>query len=182
MSNELQLLEFDYQGTKLSCPLQEGMRMIPVRPVCKLLGIDFSNQNKWLKSHPLYSEVYIRVDNLRSDGTEYPEMRCLSVFDMFGWLNHLSIKNKDEQTKKKLYAFLKWLRELNFKRYTENQVVSQRDQEELAIREKLEQLDEKDAELTAAKLEVKKERVKYKQRLEQIIVDKRNGQISMKLE
>lgn len=179
MSNELQLLEFDYQGTKLSCPLQQGMRMIPVRPVCELIDINFQNQDKWLKSNPLFNMVYKKVNVKRSDNNNHP-MNCLSILDMFGWLNHISnSNNRKEGSYEKQLQLLFWLRELHLGRYKELDVIKEDNEREILLEEKIEDIQIQRADLKRALKELDKEEKDAKQALEELRINKRSNQIEI---
>ena len=145
--------------TMLSCPLEEGHRMMPVKTVCQIIDVDFSRQDSWLKSHQFYSQLYKLTYTVGADGKER-KMNCLSIFDIDGWVNSIGPQNRSEESIQKQYLFLAWLRERKLELYKSIDLFMQENRYELELIEMKERtLDE----LEAARDNVKELQKKYKQ-------------------
>jgi hypothetical protein len=103
-------IELEFQGVKLSCPHENGHRMVPVRTVCEIIDVDFKNQDVWLKEHPFFAQLYKPSTTTGADGKQY-SMNCLSIFDVDGWLHSIGPKGRKPGSIERQYAFLGWLRE-----------------------------------------------------------------------
>lgn len=107
---QVQATELAFQNTSLSCPLQEGHRMIAVKTVCAILGVDYQTQDSWLKEHPFFSQLYRLAYIVAADNKER-EMNCLSFFDTMSWVSSISMNNRNQESIEKQTLFLTWLRE-----------------------------------------------------------------------
>jgi len=103
------LIQLDYQGTEIPCPIEEGHRMVPVKTVCQIIDVDFQNQDNWLKKHKIFNQLYTLEYTTGADGKRY-EMRCLPMFDLFAWLTSISENKRRAGSVDKQYAFMAWLR------------------------------------------------------------------------
>jgi hypothetical protein len=124
MTKNLAPLELGYGETTLTCPIENGHRMVPVRTVCQIIDVDFVNQNNWLKKHPIYAQLYNPSTTTGADGKSYT-MNCLSFFDLFGWLNSIGEKDRKEGSYERQLAFMAWLREQHMAIYKAVDVLRQ---------------------------------------------------------
>lgn len=67
-------------------------QLIPIRPICQALGIDYSRQLKKIKEDKILSSVMGIEPTTGKDGKMY-EMCCLSVRYIFGWLFTINPSN-----------------------------------------------------------------------------------------
>jgi len=70
----------------------ETEKLIPIKPICDALGIDYPTQYSKLKEHEFLSSVVGLSPTTGSDGKEY-EMVCLPYEFIFGWLFTINPKN-----------------------------------------------------------------------------------------
>src|SRR3990167_7697708 len=112
----IQPIEIEFQGVKLSSPLENGHRMIPVRTVCEIIEVDFKTQDSWLKEHPFFAQLYRPSPTVGADNKDRT-MNCLSIFDVDGWLHSIQAKGRKPGSVEKQYAFLAWLREQKLAMY-----------------------------------------------------------------
>lgn len=59
--------------------------VIPMRPICEALGVNFSSQLKRAKRHPILSSTVVTVTTVGADGKDR-EMVCLPLEFVYGWL------------------------------------------------------------------------------------------------
>ena len=152
--------------------------MIPVRTVCQIIDVDFAKQDRWLKKHPIYAQLYTSRSMVGADNKERA-MNCLSFFDTFGWLNSITQKNRKSGSYEKQLAFMAWLRERHMELYkTIEMVEAINEYERELLSKKQEKLVELEAQQTSIR-ELKKELKQIDDALEQINADKVTGQISL---
>ena len=125
-------VELDFNGVILTCPIEEGHRMIPVRTICQIIDVDFKRQDNWLKEHPFFAQLYNLTPTTGADNKQY-QMRCLSLFDVDGWLHSIGAKGRKPGSMEKQYAFLAWLREQKLKLYKSIDVFMQENRYELGL-------------------------------------------------
>ncbi len=173
-----QPLELLFQDIQLTCPLANGHRMIPIRTVCQIIDVDFARQDSWLKSHPIYGQLYNPMPTVAGDKKERT-MNCLSFFDTFGWLNSITQKGRKAGSFEKQQLFMVWLREQIMQLYKAiEQVQAENAYERELLAKKREKLEEFE-QLQSDMKNLKKEIAQIDETLEQINVDKMTGQISM---
>lgn len=140
-----------FQDINLTCPIEDGHRMIPVRTVCEIIDVAFNSQDNWLKSHEFYGQLYRLSTTTGADGKQY-QMRCLSIFDLNSWLASITSKNRKPGSITKQYAFMAWLREKFIDRYKEVQMVVKENEYEFQL---IQQKDEALNQLIQAQDQVK---------------------------
>lgn len=109
-TTELQPVELTFEDVKLTCPIESGHRMIPVKTVCTIIDVDFKTQDNWIKEHPFLSQLYRTAPTTGADGKQY-EMRCLSIFDLAFWVGSVRLVNRKPGSIERQYRFMTWLRE-----------------------------------------------------------------------
>lgn len=114
MSNQLEIIstpyEVEFQNFKLTCPIEEGHKMLPIKTVCTIIDVDYLTQYNWIKQHDFFSQLYRLAYTTGADNKRY-EMSCLSFFDTYAWVASISINNRDEESIQRQTLFLSWLRE-----------------------------------------------------------------------
>lgn len=125
-------LELAYGEITLTCPIENGHRMVPVRRVCDIIDVDFKSQDSWLKKHPIYSQLYNPSTTVGADNKERT-MNCLSFFDLFGWLNSIGEKDRKPGSFDKQMTFMAWLRERHMEIYKAVDVWQQENKYELQL-------------------------------------------------
>jgi hypothetical protein len=129
---KLSPITLTFKETNLTCPIEEGHRMVPIKTVCQIIQVDFSRQDNWLKSHPFYSQLYKLTYTTGADGKQY-KMRCLSIFDVDGWVNSIGTQNRSDESIELQYTFLAWLREKKMELYKSIELVMKENEYELQL-------------------------------------------------
>lgn len=70
---------------EISFPKQGETILVPIKPVCEVLGIDAKSQRDSIQNHPILGSVGVQNPSTGSDGKTY-EMFCLPLKYFFGWL------------------------------------------------------------------------------------------------
>lgn len=153
------LIQLDYQGTEIPCPIEEGHRMVPVKTVCQIIDVDFKRQDSWLKKHKFFTQLYNLGYTTGADGKQY-EMRCLPMIDLLSWLASISENNRKEGSVDKQYAFMAWLRHEMLSMYKLIEVFHEENKYELELITKkadtVDQIASKNEELKELKSSLKK--------------------------
>ena len=58
-------------GISLQVVASESEQLVAVKPVCEILGVDFSAQRAKLSEHPLYSSTMVLSTTVGADGKTY---------------------------------------------------------------------------------------------------------------
>lgn len=86
----------------LASKVSEGL--VPVKPICEMLEIDYPTQFQKLKEHPIYSSSIGLRTMVAADGKNR-DMVCIP-FDFFtGWLFSINPANVKEEAKENLIRF-----------------------------------------------------------------------------
>ncbi len=91
-------------GINLQVVLDEREQFVAVKPVCEILGVDFSAQRAKLKEHPIYGSVMVLSTTTGSDGKNY-EMVCIPFRFFAGWLFGINPSNVKEEARESLTKF-----------------------------------------------------------------------------
>lgn len=78
--------------------LEEGEKRIPIKPICELLGIDYSTQLKKIKSDDILSSTMGLRPIVAADKKER-EMATIPFKYVFGWLFTINLKNVSEEAR-----------------------------------------------------------------------------------
>ena len=70
----------------------EAEMLIPIKPICEALGIDYSGQIKKVKEDDFLSSTVVLSTTVGADGKDR-EMVCLPYEYVFGWLFTINPKN-----------------------------------------------------------------------------------------
>lgn len=128
-------LNLEFEGIRISCPLTDGMRMVPIKPICELIDIQFKNQDSWLKGHPTFSKLYLLVGVVAADG-KTRDMNCLPLFDTYAWLASIRDDKRRPGSVAKQTAFMAYLRGRMLDTYKEIALIKAENEMELMLLER----------------------------------------------
>lgn len=74
------------------CVEENGVKLIPIRPICDALGIDAKAQRTKIQEDEILSSVGVLSTSTGSDGKQY-EMFAIPLEFVFGWLFTINPKN-----------------------------------------------------------------------------------------
>jgi hypothetical protein len=175
---ELNLMQLDFEGTIISCPLEEGHRMVPVKTICEIIDVQFKNQDTWLKEHQYYSQLYRLAYTVGGDSKQR-EMNCLPVFDILSWLSSISENNRKDGSTAKQYAFMAWLRNEMMAMYKLIEVFQEENNYELSLINQKSALVEKQQEAARELSEIKKQLKQVDDSIEQVRSLRYTGQTAL---
>ena len=69
-----------------------GSKLVPIKPICEALGIDFDSQRKKLNEDEFLNSTTVLSTAVGADG-KGREMLCLPLEFVFGWLFTINPKN-----------------------------------------------------------------------------------------
>jgi hypothetical protein len=102
--------ELTFEEVRISCPIENGHRMIPVKTICTILDVQFKNQDSWLKEHPVFSQLYLLEGVVAADN-KVRSMNCLPIFDLYAWVASISLNKREPESVRRQHRFMAWLRE-----------------------------------------------------------------------
>lgn len=70
----------------------DSQKLVPIKPICDALGIDFPNQFRKIKEDEDLNSTVVLSTMVASDGKDR-EMACLPLEFVFGWLFTINPKN-----------------------------------------------------------------------------------------
>jgi len=147
-------------GISLQVVADEREHLVAVKPVCEILGVDFSAQRAKLKEHPVYGSTMVLSTTVGADGKDR-EMLCIPLRFFPGWLFSINPDNVKEEVRENLIEYqLKcndilydyFFSRVDFSRKKEKAVAMAKE----ACDEKLEQLRIAKSELKVAENELSK--------------------------
>jgi hypothetical protein len=72
--------------------IENGQKLVPIRPICEALGIDHKNQRTKIQEDDFLGSVGVLSTSTGNDGKQY-EMFCIPFMFVFGWLFTINPKN-----------------------------------------------------------------------------------------
>ena len=82
----------------------ERDQLVPIKPVCEILGVNYTTQVEKLKEHPIFGSVIPLRGTTGADGKTY-QMLCLPLRFFSGWLFSINPNNVNEESRGKLIGF-----------------------------------------------------------------------------
>lgn len=88
----------------LQVVVDDREQLIPIKPVCDILGVNYTSQVDKLKEHPIFRSTIPQRGTVAADGKER-EMLCIPLRFFSGWLFSINPNNVKEEIKEKLIQF-----------------------------------------------------------------------------
>ncbi|WP_446787445.1 phage antirepressor N-terminal domain-containing protein [Macellibacteroides fermentans] len=79
-------------------------KLVPIKPICDALGIDFPNQFRKIKEDEDLNSTVVLSTMVASDGKDR-EMACLPIEFVFGWLFTINPKNVKEDARESVRKY-----------------------------------------------------------------------------
>ncbi|AWW31815.1 chromosome partitioning protein ParA [Echinicola strongylocentroti] len=100
--------------------IENGSKLVPIRPICKALGIDEDGQKRKIEN----DDILNSVANLRlatgSDGKQY-EMFCIPFKYIFGWLFTINPKNVKPEAREFVLSYKKKCYDVLYQNFVDTQ-------------------------------------------------------------
>lgn len=77
---------------------QDPNQLVPIRPICDALGINFASQYQRIKRDEIYNSVVVVTTTTGSDKKQY-EMVTLPMKYIFGWLMSIDTSRVNEESR-----------------------------------------------------------------------------------
>ena len=91
-------------GISLQVVADGREQLVAVKPVCEILGVDFSAQRAKLKEHPVYGSTMVLSTTVGADGKDR-EMLCIPLQFFPGWLFSINPDNVKEEARENLIKY-----------------------------------------------------------------------------
>lgn len=79
----------------------QSEKLVPVKPICQALGINFKSQYEKLKNDQNLSSVMVLSTTTGADGKSY-EMVCLPFKYAFWWIAKIDARNVNEESRSRV--------------------------------------------------------------------------------
>jgi hypothetical protein len=139
-------------NVSLQVVADERDQLVAVKPVCEILGVDFSAQRTKLKEHPLFSSVMVLSTTTGADGKMY-EMACIPLRYFSSWLFSINPNNVKEGIRDNVLEFQLKCNDILFDYFFNRADFAQK--KEKAVAKAKELLDEKTETFKEARDELK---------------------------
>ena len=146
----------------LQVVVDDREQLIPIKPVCDILGVNYTSQVDKLKEHPIFRSTIPQRGTVAADGKER-EMLCIPLRFFSGWLFSINPNNVKEEIKEKLIQFQLKCNDILFDYFFNRAEFALK--KEVAIAKTKEVFDEKTELVRLAKSEQKVAEADYKKAL-----------------
>lgn len=83
--NESVMKFLGFEGKSIHFLAEDGAYLIAIKPICEVLGVDYSNEIKKIEESEFLSE-YSSENTIVSYDGELQKMVCLPEWILYGWL------------------------------------------------------------------------------------------------
>jgi hypothetical protein len=84
--------------------IEDKEKLVPIKPICEALGVDYSTQLQRIKDDPILSSTVGLSPTVGADGKNR-EMQCLPIKYVFGWLFRIDSRNVKEEAKESVVQY-----------------------------------------------------------------------------
>ena len=139
-------------GITLQVVQNEREQLVAVKPVCEILGVNYTTQVEKLKAHPIFGSVIPLRGTTGADGKLY-QMLCIPLQFFPGWLFSINPENVKEEARENLIKYQLECNKVLFDYFFSRVDFSRK--KEVAVTKAKEVCDEKLEQLRTAKSELK---------------------------
>ena len=100
--------------------IENGNKLVPIKPICEALGIDDKAQRTKIKEDDFLSSVGVLSTSTGADGKGY-EMFCLPLKYIFGWLFTINPKNVKEEAREAVARYRQECYDVLYRHFTKYQ-------------------------------------------------------------
>ncbi len=118
--------------------IENGKSLVPIRPICDALGVDYSAQLQKIKSDEILAPVMGLSPTTGADGKTY-EMACIPYKFVFGWLFTISPKNVNPEISQAVTRYKLECYDALFKNFTDQSDFLR--QKQAALEEQMEEVE-----------------------------------------
>ena len=138
-------------GISLQVVADDREQLVAVKPVCEILGVNYTTQVEKLKAHPVFGSVIPLRGTTGADGKTY-QMLCIPLQFFPGWLFSINPDNVKEEARENKVLFDYFFSRVDFSQKKEKIVTKAKE----VCDEKAEQLRIAKSELKVAENELNK--------------------------
>lgn len=149
-------------GVSLQAVVDDKNQLIPVKPVCEILGVNYSGQYAKLKENPLFSSTIWLSQTVGADGKDR-EMVCIPLRYFPIWVFSINANNVKEELRESILEYQKKCTDILYDYFFNRAEFALK--KEVAIARTKEVFDEKTEQVRIAKSEQKVAEADYKKAL-----------------
>lgn len=128
--------------------VENGEKLVPIKPICEALGVDYSGQLQKLKSNEILGPTMGLSPTVGAD-EKNREMVCIPFKFVFGWLFTISEKNVNPSIVPALIKYKMECYDALYRNFTDH--TDFLEQKQNALRERLEEMERIQMEFRTAK-------------------------------
>ena len=159
-------------GVNIFIVEDEENQMIPIRPICDALGVQYELQLNKLKEHPSFGPTISQRDMVAADG-KVRSMSCLPAKKFFGWIYTINPKNVSEEARESMMRYQEVCSDALYDFFMKrNKLVQEQNSIEISLLEELN-------EYTAMREEANKNIAATKRKIEKLREERLKGEPSL---
>ncbi|PSR56728.1 chromosome partitioning protein ParA [Adhaeribacter arboris] len=118
--------------------IENGEKLIPIRPICDALGIDSKSQREKIESDEFLNSVAVLSPSTGADNKIY-EMTCIPYKYVFGWLFTINPKNVKPEAQEAVSRYRTQCYEVLFRHFSDQSDFLEQKQKALELQLEKEQ-------------------------------------------
>lgn len=116
MKNETKTIAV-INGSKILV-IEGGEKLVPIKPICEALGVDFANQKVKIESDEILGSTVVLSTTVAADGKQR-EMVCIPFEFVFGWLFTINPANVKEEARASVVQYKRACYKALYRSFTE---------------------------------------------------------------
>ena len=156
----------------LQVVVDDREQLIPIKPVCDILGVNYTSQVDKLKEHPIFRSTIPQRGTVAADG-KVRSMSCLPAKKFFGWIYTINPKNVSEEARESMMRYQEVCSDALYDFFMKrNKLVQEQNSIEISLLEELN-------EYTAMREEANKNIAATKRKIEKLREERLKGEPSL---
>lgn len=147
---------------------EKGETMVPIKPICTVLGISPSSQREKIQEDDFYESTELLSSSVGADG-KTREMFCIQLRDVYGWMASINSKNVAPEARESVKRYRRQCYDLIYDRFFgRNKRMQEYTDAERETINRIQRIDNKLKEIELSVKELKSERAEAKASLDKI--------------
>lgn len=156
-------------------------RLVAIKPICEVLGIDWSSQKQRIERDPILSSTMVMITMVAADGKER-EMCAIPYMFVFGWLFSIDVSKVNEASREAVLNYKLECYQVLYEHFTEPQTFLK--QKQVAIEREVSEYQERQRDFKDARKRMDESKLRLNNTLSITIDDWRanNRQLNLDFE
>lgn len=92
-------------GQSVQIVHHEGEVYVPIKPICEILGVNYTTQMEKIQNHPIFGSSTIPLRGTVAADNKEREMIVMNLRFVFGWLFSINANNVKEEIRENLIKY-----------------------------------------------------------------------------